>query len=48
MNEISKDLLQLAGALACFDCSIRSVVDQGTHQVLFCAVDQITFGEVQD
>lgn len=33
--------LKLPDALASFDCRIRSVVDGGTHNVLFCEVDDI-------
>ena len=39
---------QLAGALMRFNCSIRSVVEQGSHQVLFCAVNGIVSGEPDD
>lgn len=34
----------LDGALASFDCRIASVVDVGTHAVLFCEVLDIGFG----
>ncbi|MCJ8506294.1 flavin reductase [Rhizobium lemnae] len=33
--------LRLEGALASFDCTISSVADGGTHDVLFCSVETI-------
>ncbi|MGA0531679.1 flavin reductase [Hansschlegelia sp. KR7-227] len=35
----------LEGALASFDCRVASVVDVGTHAVLFCEVVAIGLGE---
>ncbi|MBS9721834.1 flavin reductase [Tianweitania sp. BSSL-BM11] len=42
------DLPRLADALVRFECSIRSVAEQGTHQVLFCAVNTIAPGAPGD
>ena len=35
----------LEQALAAFDCTIASVVEFGTHSVMFCAIQDIRLGD---
>ncbi|MBP1849614.1 flavin reductase [Rhizobium halophytocola] len=39
---------RLAGALVSFDCRVMNVIEQGSHKVLFCAVEDIVSTEGEE